>query len=84
MREGLFGEEKEEGEIDEKEEMSPRARGQSCSFLRVAEAGSERSRVKAVKGREKEERAGRVARPSRETTSERKVKALSPRGSRRP
>lgn len=45
-------------EIDEKEEMSPRARDQSCGFLRVAEAGSERSRVKAVKGREKEERAG--------------------------
>lgn len=58
MREGLWRGIRRGGEIDEKEEMSPRARGQSCSFLRVAEAGSERSRVKAVKGREKEERAG--------------------------
>lgn len=32
-----------EGEIeDEKEEMSPRARGQSCSFLQVAEVASDR------------------------------------------
>lgn len=30
----------------------------AAAFSRVAEAGSERSRVKAVKGREKEERAG--------------------------
>lgn len=52
-RERIFDEENGEGEINEKEEMSPRARGQNCSFLRVAEAGSERLRVKAVKGRER-------------------------------
>lgn len=67
------------GEIERRERRNVAASARSELQLSPSGRGSERSRVKAVKGREKEKRAGRrVARPRRETTSERKVKALSP------